>query len=671
MEEVSARGSRCSRMPDALRTLALLTSLLAVPSLAAVPTVWGESAMVKVRPEAKPRAPGEVQLTAARNEFVSFQVGLHGGDLGLRGVRASLSALEGPTRIAGADVSLYREDLLTTKKASVAGEPVGRWPDALVPDTDEIAGEARRAFPFDVQAGEARALWVDVHVPQDAPPGEYLGTVEVTADAHRSTVPVRLTVVDAELPSTPSLATAFLLWPPHVCRAHTGSEDCNGDLATQVALLQRYHQMALEHRVTLSSAFPRSQALPDWAAWDAAWGPYLDGTAPSRLPGARMTSVEYLGPRTAEGFADFVAHMRERGWLERAYDYVGDEPPYGISFEELRAKAGFTRQVAPELRTLVTTNAKELKRHALEEDIDLAVPLVNHIDGTDANFKGSQRATYADFLRQPGRELWLYQSCMSHGCAYGTNAPENRPGAGWPSYMLDRSAAKARAMEWVSFLEGATGELYYQTVGMLASAWTDQYRFNGNGDGTLFYPGTPERIGGSTHVPVASLRLKLIRLGVQDYEWLKLVSDAGDPAFAHQVARELIPAASRVTDDGEAFERARLKLIQRYVELTGSRVAPPVTVAPPAPVVPAPAPGTPASGPAPSPSEPTSVPPVADAPLGPSDVDLAPQGGCTAGGGTAALGGVFLLAALVLVERWRARERQRRYTETELRKPSP
>src|SRR5688500_2148517 len=121
---------------------------------------------------------------------------------------------------------------------------------------------------------------------------------------------------------------------------------------------------------------------------------------------------------------------------------------------------------------------------------------------------------------------------MSHGCAYGTNAPENQPGAGWPSYIVDRSAAKSRVMEWVTFLGGGTGELYYQTVGMLDTAWKDQFRFNGNGDGTLFYPGTPAIIGGTVDVPVASLRLKYIRQGVQDYEWLKMVSDAGDPEFA-------------------------------------------------------------------------------------------------------------------------------------------
>jgi hypothetical protein len=46
-----------------------------------------------------------------------------------------------------------------------------------------------------------------------------------------------------------------------------------------------------------------------------------------------------------------------------------------------------------------------------------------------------------------------------------------------------------------------------------------------------------------------------------------MVSDAGDPDFARKVARELIPAAWKVPDDGTAFERARLRLIRRYLEL--------------------------------------------------------------------------------------------------------
>ncbi|RKH40363.1 DUF4091 domain-containing protein, partial [Corallococcus sicarius] len=548
--------------------LACLSLSVAWPVFAAGPSVWGEGMMVKVRPDAT--APGsatEVRLTAARNEFVSFQVALHGGDTGLQGVRARLPALEGPMTLTGPDVTLYRQALLTTRPTSGFEQAAGQWPDGLVPDTDEVAGEARRAFPFDVPAGEARALWVDVHVPRDAPPGDYTGTVTVEADGgFQRQVTARLTVVDAVMPSTSSLSSAFMLSAPQVCRAHLGREDCSP--RELQPLLARYQQLALEHRLTLPNIFPRRPWPPSWSDFDATWGPYLDGTAPTRLSGARMTSLEYGGPPTPEDLQDFTAHMRERGWLGQAYASIGDEPPYGSSFEEVQDTGALVRRAAPDLRTMLTTNSIKLKTHALGPLVDIVVPLVNHLDGTEPGFVGDQSATYTEFLARPGAELWAYQSCMSHGCAPGTNMPENLPGAGWPSYMVDRSAAKARAMEWVTFLQGGTGELYYETVGMLPTAWTDQFCFNGNGDGTLFYPGTPAAIGGTTHVPVPSLRLKLIRQGMQDYEWLKAVSDAGDPDFARRVARELIPSASRVPDDGAAFDAARLRLIQRYQELT-------------------------------------------------------------------------------------------------------
>lgn len=280
-----------------------------------------------------------------------------------------------------------------------------------------------------------------------------------------------------------------------------------------------------------------------------------------------MTSLQYLGLGTPEALAEFEAEARARGWLSRSFDYVGDEPPWGATWEAVDARARLTRQAAPELRTFLTTPITQAEAHGLVDLIDILTVLVNNIDGSQPPYLGDQRPKYDEFLSRPNRELWLYQSCASHGCVAGEVPPENQPGQGWPSYMVDRSAAKARGMQWVDFLEGAKGELYYQTVGLLSTAWTSQFRFNGNGDGTLFYPGTPSVIGGTTDVPLPSIRLKLIRLGVQDYEWLKMVSDAGDPEFARTVARELIPAAWRVPDDGERFEEARVKLIRQYVRL--------------------------------------------------------------------------------------------------------
>ncbi|TQF10062.1 DUF4091 domain-containing protein [Myxococcus llanfairpwllgwyngyllgogerychwyrndrobwllllantysiliogogogochensis] len=534
--------------------------------------VWAESSMVKIRPQTQPRVEREVDLVGARNEYLSFQVGLHGGTSGLRDVRARLPALwNGLRRIDGPDILLYREALLDITRPTPPDTEPGRWPDGLIPDVDEVVGEQRSAFPFDVPAREARGLWVDVHVPEDARPGRYHGLVEVTGRGLREYVKVRVTVVEATLSSTPSLRTAFLLWPPHVCRAFTGDPSCPVD--TQVRLLKQFHQLALSHRFTLASAFPRlpeqpTWDLPDYDTFDARWGPFLDGSAPNPLPGARMTSLQYLGPGTAPDLAEFEHEARTRGWLSRSFDYVGDEPPYGTSWEAVTERARLTRAAAPDLRTFLTTTVTETQAHGLIEDIDILSVLVNFIDGTQPPYEGNQRPKYDAFLARPNRELWLYQSCMSHGCVEGEPPPpENQPGQGWPSYMVDRSAAKARGMQWLTFRMGATGELYYQTVGLLSTAWTTQFRFNGNGDGTLFYPGLTSVIGGTTEVPLPSIRLKLIRQGLQDYEWLQRVSDAGDPSFAMQVAEQLIPHAWAVPDDGALFERARLRLIRRYLEL--------------------------------------------------------------------------------------------------------
>lgn len=620
-------------LPSRLAFLACVLAFTALPVLAAPAEAFLESASVKVRaekPGALPESPPT--LVGARNEFVSFQVILNGGDTGLKQVFATLDPLQGPSEIR--DITLFRETYLDITQSSGGFGEKGRWPDGLVPDHDEVLGEARRAFPIDVPANESRAIWVDVLIPSDAPPGDYASSVELMGEDYQASLPLSLRVVNATMPSTSSFESAYILWDSVMCRAHRGG-NCT-DAADRDALVTRYQQLALDHRITLSnifaSGFESPTALKDWAKFDALYGPFLDGTSAQRLEGARMTSAQFTGPRTAESLRDWWDHFQARGWAERLYDYTGDEPPYGISFAEARTRAANVREGVPEFPTLLTTTVDAAKGEGLESTIDKLVVLVNFMDGTEAPYEGPQRAKYDRWLSEsPRRELWLYQSCMSHGCAYGTNVAENRVDAGWPSYMVDRSAAKNRAMQWLVFLEGATGELYYGTNLALTTAWSDQFQFNGNGDGTLFYPGTPDRIGGTRDVPLPSIRLKLIRQGMQDFEWLKWVSEAGDHAFAQEHARRLIPSASRVGDDGRAFDEARLALIARYEALQPEGAADPT--APPT-VEPRPA----------ADQEIAQEDPVAleDAPV--------PEAlGCAAGGSGA---GSFASVALMLLAGW-------------------
>jgi MYXO-CTERM domain-containing protein len=66
---------------------------------------------------------------------------------------------------------------------------------------------------------------------------------------------------------------------------------------------------------------------------------------------------------------------------------------------------------------------------------------------------------------------------------------------------------------------------------------------------------------------VASIRLKMIREGMEDYEYLHLLAAAGDEAFAREVADALFPSASATEVAPAALLAAREKLARRIVEL--------------------------------------------------------------------------------------------------------
>jgi len=52
-----------------------------------------------------------------------------------------------------------------------------------------------------------------------------------------------------------------------------------------------------------------------------------------------------------------------------------------------------------------------------------------------------------------------------------------------------------------------------------------------NGDGTLFYPGRVANVGGTTDIPVESIRLKEIRATLTDMEYGALLTSQGNSAL--------------------------------------------------------------------------------------------------------------------------------------------
>ena len=556
------------------------------------PTVWVAPATQKVRPGDKAGSLASASIAAARNEFEAFQIVVTGTARGVSAAVTGELTLVDPvtaTKAVIGDVRLYREAIINLQRAS-SSDPesaTGPWPDALVPAVDEFDAQQRNAFPFDVR-GASQAIWVEVFVPKDAPAGDYHGVVTVSVGGKAfQTVGVTLRVWDFELPSTASARSAFAL---AYGALPTGFGFSASDQAAFSELRRRFGVFALDHRISLSRH--DDGIWFDLDHFADVYGPLMDGTAmESRLRGARLTAVEYLGPPSGSDlgqdtrrWADFFSRRTvQEGdvavpWSERLFQYTADEPndAFNTRWLDVPARAAAAHGATPPIRSLVTTTLPEARVHAgtvggtlaADHVIDIMVPAVNFMDETKrhANFGTStDPCSYDTFLLDPsiapGNQLWMYQSCMSHDCGGSSSG-----GTGWPSYMIDASAVRNRAMQWLLFAYETTGELYWETGYALYAkrdAWTDQWAFTGNGDGTLFYPGKPAKIGGTTNVPVASIRLKMIREGMEDFEYLTLLAGFGETARqdALALARGLFPAPDRtgdVTPQALADQRASI-----------------------------------------------------------------------------------------------------------------
>jgi hypothetical protein len=386
---------------------------------------------------------------------------------------------------------------------------------------------------------------VSLFVPEDTAPGAYRGAVRVSADRGSASVPIELTVHRFALPRSSSIPVTFGIGAAAVAKGHHVSD-------ADLALYRRYGVSALRHRLSLHGGTmtpapwkqrPDGEVTVDFSAYDAEVAPFLDGTADKGGPaeGARFTAIELRVPARLQGPARqrytraVVEHFKARGWLDRLFSYTFDEPR-DDRLDEVRAVAERIRAAAPEVPRLVT---KEL-RPELVGSVDIWCPIINRLDDKPDGARAPPRQSYDARLRD-GERLWWYQSCMSHGC----DIVGGKYFTGWPSLVVDAPPVAHRIFEWLTFRYRVGGELYYQTVEAYARGldpWRDLHTHGGNGDGTLFYPGRPDQIGGKTDIPVESIRLELIRDGLEDYEYLRLHAerygrDATD-AIAAPIARK-------------------------------------------------------------------------------------------------------------------------------------
>ncbi len=525
--------------------------------LAATPGPKVVSSLVKVRPGAAVEGASEARLSVARGECEGAQVVLPGN---VRRVTASPLALKGPG--AALSASMWREAFIDVKTPSNSQGATGLWPDPLVP----VELPAAPSLPA--------ILYVEVCAPERQEPGTYQGELRVKADGGAvAPVPFTVEVQPFAIPATASLPTSFGLSLYSIARGH-GLKPESAEART---LLRSYARALLEHRITAHGMsmdappvrFEEGRAVVDFRAYDEEMAPFFDG---SLLPsGARFTTADVrdsrqcgTDPEKVAYYRAFADHLRSKGWAVQPFFYAKDEPkPADVPL--VKAQSTRVRAAGSRIPVLVTSPLDE----ALRSSADILAPTLNCFFPRPGP-QTCRNVLPIDKLRArlpPGARVWWYQSCNSHGCTGGPAADPaiERAYSGWASYMVDHPATLNRAMGALDFLAGVDGELYFDTVSAYNTKdpWKDLFEFGGNGDGTLFYPGTPARLGTQEHQPVLSLRLKQIRDGLEDYEYLHALAQAGDEESARALARRLARSGYEIEQDVGQWQQVRTELTAR------------------------------------------------------------------------------------------------------------
>jgi len=548
----------------ALAWLALAPAWL--PGLALAAEIGVAPATRKVLPGTSTPATAEASLQAARNEWEAFQIVIRDA-AGLAGVDVALSDLcDGAACVPASSARLYRELYLDVVQASPSGvtlheRETGQYPDPLIPLRDPYAaGDVPCGAPFDLAPGETGTVFVDLYVPPGTAPGTYTGSATVTAAAGLlAELAVSLEVWELDVPQARTVATAFKLLESGrgVSAYHGGTEDApNGKLEL---IRHRYNEALHEHRLDptyingpIDWPFDADDNLlpVDWTEYDAAVGPWLDGTKFG--DGIKVTRFDVHRFRPGKGLDEMTdkqyrqaaqalaEHLEQRGWWERAYVYSTDEP-WGN--EPLTSYPAIAEDVDRLVEISELWRGKALVTSPFDERIEGRIGIWCP-DTTMYEDWGNFWSPYA------GRELFAERFALGEELWFYTCRIEIPPYAG---YDIDTAIGyEPRMVNWGAFYEHASGLLYW-----CVNYWHeyDPYRVFGdfenesnarNGNGILIYPGDSDGRRTSAEVPdwlhldgpIVSYRLKQIRDGLEDWEIFRLGERLGAGEYVRQqVAR--------------------------------------------------------------------------------------------------------------------------------------
>jgi len=489
---------------------------------------WVAPSLVRIGPSDAAGTLTEMELYAARGESESFQVIVRAPAGGLTNVRVSASNLTGPgaSVIAARNLSLFREHYVYLAQASPdwrgtnrpSGVP-GWFPDGLIPSVDPdtgapLSGAQLTAFPFALEAGKNQPVWIDVKVPRGTLAGRYTGIVDVTANEGTAQVSVALTVWGFDLPVQPKLKSSF----PYSASVGIAS----------------YKELLRNRLMPTGVSTSDERALIDSLGLNAAsTGPWS---------GADIGTCTMSAAPSVSTFQQLAAR-HQPGLL--LYDYSADEigrcatqlAPTIKAWARNMHQAGINNLITMTPKRILFDDGSGTGRSAV--DIWVMLP-VTYDEVPDS----------VAYVLSKGDMAWSYNCLVQDSYS--------------PKWEIDFSPLDFRIQPgFINQSLGLTGLLYWRIDVWTSDPWNNVNYAEGSGvypgEAKLVYPGTQVGIPGVA----PSIRLKWLRDGADDFDYIQILKDQGQGDFALGVARTVGQDWHTWTRDPVALENARRQLGQK------------------------------------------------------------------------------------------------------------
>ena len=460
-------------------------------------------------------ATNTVTLYGAKNEYVAFQIILEALKTDLKNVTVEFTDFTGPSTISKDNIFLFKEHYINVKKESAWPLPVtgkGWYPDPLIPfDAPKLGA------PFPVAEGKNQAVWVDTYIPKESKAGEYRGQFLVWVGGVRvKTVDVVLNVWDFTLPDENHLTA----WSNYEIHFNYGRDN---NSPKYIKAEESVWKLCHSHRLNalLRHAHIRPEVrYNDYGALDMDYQPYayrlgkyLDGSifenklSPDIFLLPLSGGTEHRWPSEgptgdpdasfAYACKDFATYFREMGWgdmLDNSYIYLSDETDEA-GLDKIIHDAEIIHNADKDLKTMVAlyTIFSEETVEKLAGSVDLWL--------VDAMYFDSRILKERQKL---GEKAGFYQQCEPY------IGNEN----------LDADGLAFRTWPWIAWKYGVDViYLYHMTLWNNKNVWENPENISwSRNQGILLYPGDYIKM----NQVMASVRLKQLRRGMQDYEYMFL-----------------------------------------------------------------------------------------------------------------------------------------------------